>query len=124
MKHLPEWTYGMRDWQKAADLQLINKFNDGVKEFLTVATPGAGKTTFGNKSAYRFLRTGIADRVVVAVPTENLKRQWATAAAKFGIYLDPEVSNSQGMETSDYHGMVATYAQIGMNPEIHNLQQG
>ena len=46
------------------------------------------------------------------VPTEHLKTQWALAAAAVGIALDPKFSNSSSQMSSEYHGVVVTYAQV------------
>ncbi len=48
--------------------------------------------------------------VTVVAPTEHLKTQWADAAARVGISLDPKFSNSVGRHSDDYHGVAVTYA--------------
>ena len=50
------------------------------------------------------------------VPTEHLKTQWALAAAGVGIALDPKFSNSTAQTSSEYHGVVVTYAQVAKHP--------
>src|SRR4051794_1530319 len=57
-------------------------------DFIAVATPGAGKTTF----ALAALRTVLAarpGRVVVVAPTAHLKLQWAHAGVRLGLQLEP-----------------------------------
>ena len=75
----------LRPWQKAA----LDRFVEaGRPDFLAVATPGAGKTTF----ALTVARHQLAERpgrLVVVAPTAHLKVQWARAAAGFGLHLDP-----------------------------------
>ena len=52
--------------------------------------------------------------------TEQLKKQWAAAAASFaGIDIDPNFSNSDGMEAPDFHGVAITYALLGQDK--HNI---
>src|SRR5690606_34539921 len=45
--------------------------------------------------------------------------QWAQAGSRFGIALDPEFRNSQLHTAADFDGVVVTYAQVGMAPEVH-----
>ena len=46
-------------------------------DFLAVATPGAGKTTFALRIAAELLADGTVEAVTVVTPTEHLKTQWA-----------------------------------------------
>lgn len=110
----------LRKWQKKAfDLWLLKI--QSFKDFLCEATPGGGKTTFGLSCSHYALLNAIAERLCVVVPTDHLKRQWALAAAKLGIDLDPDFKNSQEQEAPDYHGVVITYAQLGQDPVVHQL---
>ena len=76
----------LRAWQQEA---LDQYERDQPKDFLCVATPGAGKTTFALRVALTLLQTRQVRRIVVVTPTEHLKVQWADAAARVGIQLDP-----------------------------------
>jgi superfamily II DNA or RNA helicase len=98
----------LRPWQKRA-LDLLAASSD--PDFLTVATPGAGKTTFALTAARAELseRPG---RLVVVAPTAHLKVQWATAAHAFGLHLDPAWSPGDGPLAPDLHGVVTTYQQV------------
>jgi superfamily II DNA or RNA helicase len=89
------------------------------EDFLAVATPGAGKTTFALRVATEMLADGTVDQLTVVAPTDHLKSQWAQAAAKVGIQLDPTFSNTVGGTSSDFHGVVITYAQVGLAPAVH-----
>jgi superfamily II DNA or RNA helicase len=51
-------------------------------------------------------------RVVVVAPTQHLKHQWADAALRFGLHLDPEWSARDGILPPDMHGIVTTYQQV------------
>ncbi|MCT9820017.1 DEAD/DEAH box helicase [Microbacterium sp. W1N] len=91
----------------------------GPRDFLAAATPGAGKTTFALRLASELLRRGVVDRLVVVAPTEHLKTQWADAAARVGIRLDPRFSNRHGMPSRQYHGIAVTYAQVAVKASVH-----
>jgi superfamily II DNA or RNA helicase len=84
-----------------------------------VATPGAGKTTFALRLAAELLADGTVEQVTVVAPTEHLKAQWAQAAARVGIQLDPTFKNTVGATSGDFHGVVITYAQVGLAPMVH-----
>lgn len=102
----------LRPWQKDA----LEAFAASEEpDFLAVATPGAGKTTFALTAALRHLadsNVGGRRRLVVVAPTAHLKYQWSAAAAAFGIHLDPAWSASEGPPPSDMHGVVTTYQQV------------
>ncbi|MET3963129.1 superfamily II DNA or RNA helicase [Marmoricola sp. OAE513] len=103
----------LRAWQHDAITQY---FTDNPRDFLTVATPGAGKTTFALTVASELLARRIIDRVTVVAPTEHLKTQWAQAAAKVGIPIDPTYSGGKGRTSGDYVGIAVTYAGVATNP--------
>ena len=107
---------GLRNWQKRA---LDTYLRDNPKDFLAVATPGAGKTTFALTVASELLRRRIVNRVIVVVPTEHLKTQWAQSAARFGISLDAHFSNTDGVNPA-MTGVCVTYAQVSMHPYKHH----
>src|SRR5690242_21112202 len=86
---------------------------------MAVATPGAGKTTFALRIAAELLADGTVEAVTVVCPTEHLKTQWATAAARVGIELDATFRNADVHSSRDFHGAVLTYAQVGMAPAVH-----
>ncbi|APT94883.1 hypothetical protein CSTAT_05860 [Corynebacterium stationis] len=105
----------LRAWQQAAlDKFLATK----PKDFMAVATPGAGKTTFALRVATELVDSRTVERVIVVVPTEHLKVQWSAAAARVGLSLDPYFTNSSAVNPS-FDGIVVTYAQVGMHPFKH-----
>jgi superfamily II DNA or RNA helicase len=113
-------SFSFREWQKECFDKALEYYFDDKKDFLAVATPGSGKTKLGLALAYYFLSHDLCDRVVVNTPTDNLKRQWAEDAAYFAqIDLDPDFSNAQRIETSDFHGVVLTYALLGMDKDFN-----
>ncbi len=103
----------LRAWQQAA---MTRYFAEQRRDFLAVATPGAGKTTFALTVAAELLGRRIVDRVCVVAPTEHLKVQWAEAAATAGIPLDPAYSAGKGKTSDDYVGIAVTYAGVAVNP--------
>jgi superfamily II DNA or RNA helicase len=68
------------------------------------------------------LSDGAVEQITVVVPTEHLKTQWAQAAAAMGIALDPKFSNSAAHTSSEYHGVVVTYAQVASHPTRHRVR--
>jgi len=103
----------LRAWQSAA---LTDYLARNPRDFLAVATPGAGKTTFALTVAAELLGRRLVDRLVIVAPTEHLKLQWAEAAARAGIPIDPTYSAGSGKIASDYVGVAVTYAGVGVNP--------
>lgn len=87
------------------------------RDFLAVATPGAGKTTFALTLASWLLHHHVVQQITVVAPTEHLKKQWAEAAARIGIKLDPEYS--AGPLSKEYDGVAVTYAGVGVRPMLH-----
>jgi superfamily II DNA or RNA helicase len=91
----------------------------GPRDFLAAATPGAGKTTFALRLATELLRRRVVTRIVVVAPTEHLKTQWADAAARVSLRLDPAFSNRHAMPARHYHGVAVTYAQVAVKASVH-----
>lgn len=106
----------LRAWQAEA-LELYRA--RAPRDFLAVATPGAGKTTFALRIATELLEARVVRRVTVVAPTDHLKRQWADAAARVGIRLDPSFSNAQGRHGHGFDGVAVTYAQVANKPALH-----
>ena len=105
----------LRAWQQEAlDLYLKNE----PRDFLAVATPGAGKTTFALTLAKLLLEKRIVQRLVIVVPTEHLKVQWSMSAAAMGMAIDPDFTNSSPFNSA-FDGVAVTYAQVGMKPTKH-----
>ncbi|GEL24699.1 hypothetical protein PSU4_36530 [Pseudonocardia sulfidoxydans NBRC 16205] len=109
----------LRAWQRSA---LARYLAGSPQDFLAVATPGAGKTTFALRVAAELLSDRRIDRVTVVTPTEHLKYQWAESAAQAGIPLDPEFRNSTGGTSADYTGIAVTYAGVAAHPMLHRAR--
>ena len=112
-------TQALRSWQRRA---LVRYLAAQPRDFLAVATPGSGKTAFALRVAGELLADGAVEQITVVVPTEHLKTQWAMAAARVGIALDPKFSNSAAHTSSEYHGVVVTYAQVASHPTRHRVR--
>jgi superfamily II DNA or RNA helicase len=104
----------LRPWQKRA---LDRLAGSDAPDFLAVATPGAGKTTFALCAAVQDVAANPGRRLVVVAPTSHLKIQWADAASRFGLHLEPRWSASGGRLPADVHGLVTTYQQVAASPD-------
>ncbi len=103
----------LRPWQKEA----LERFEaSGRPDFLAVATPGAGKTTFALTAAVQHLARHPDRRVIVVAPTQHLKLQWSRAAGRLDLHLEPQWSTRDGRLPADMHGIVVTYQQVAMQP--------
>lgn len=106
----------LRQWQQEA---LEKYLHDAPQDFLAVATPGAGKTTFALRVAKILMDAGVVQRLTVVAPTDHLKRQWADNAARVGIAIDPNFKNADGRHGAEYRGVALTYAQVANKPVLH-----
>lgn len=106
----------LRAWQAEA---LDAYFEREPRDFLAAATPGAGKTTFALRLATELIARRVVDRITVVAPTEHLKKQWADAAHRVGIRLNPSFKNGHAFGGRRYHGMAVTYAQIAVKAALH-----
>src|SRR3954465_15556759 len=116
--HAPATTSArpLRAWQQAA---LARYEEQSPRDFLVTATPGAGKTTFALTLAARLLSRREVARVIVVCPTDHLRLQWAEAADRMGIVLDPGLTNAVGPVRAGTQGYVTTYAQVAGKPMLH-----
>ncbi len=103
----------LRAWQAAA----LERYREiDPRDYLVVATPGAGKTSFALTVAADLLSRRVIDRITIVAPTDHLKTQWAEAAGRLGINIDPKFGTRQGRTSTDYQGIALTYAGVGVNP--------
>ncbi|MHA7146133.1 DEAD/DEAH box helicase [Arthrobacter sp. TmT3-37] len=109
----------LRQWQSEA---LEKYFRESPSDFLAVATPGAGKTTFALRVATELVDRGIVNRITVVAPTDHLKRQWADAAARVGLAIDPNFKNADGRHGGAFIGVAVTYAQVASKPMLHRAK--
>ncbi|WP_298251454.1 DEAD/DEAH box helicase [uncultured Arthrobacter sp.] len=109
----------LRQWQSEA---LEKYFHSSPSDFLAVATPGAGKTTFALRVATELVDRGVVNRVTIVAPTDHLKRQWADAAARVGLAIDPNFKNADGRHGGAFIGVAVTYAQVASKPMLHRAK--
>jgi superfamily II DNA or RNA helicase len=109
----------LRAWQRRA---LTKYLTQKPKDFLAVATPGAGKTVFGLRIAAELLSDRTIEAVTIVTPTEHLKHQWSEAAAVAGIAIDSNFRNGTGATSSDFQGVAVTYAQVAAHPTLHRVR--
>ena len=81
-------TQALRGWQRRA---LVRYLAAKPRDFLAVATPGAGKTTFALRIAGELLAERTVDQIIVVVPTEHLKIQWAAGRRPRRPVAGPQV---------------------------------
>lgn len=105
----------LRLWQREA---LEKYVAEAPQDYMAVATPGAGKTTFALTIARMLLDNRTVERIVIVVPTEHLKEQWAQSAQGMNIGIDPNFTNSSAFNSA-FDGVAVTYAQVGMKPSKH-----
>ena len=109
----------LRPWQRAA-FDAFSALSDDEPNFLAVATPGAGKTTFALTCA-RWALSQQRRRVVVVAPTSHLKVQWSLAAHRLGLQLDPDWTPGGGI-AKDVHGIVTTFQQVATGDTANVLK--
>lgn len=115
--NFPDTGRPLRAWQREALSVYAEKGEP--QDFLVTATPGAGKTTFALTFAQWMLKRNLVRRVIVVVPTDHLRNQWAEAANELGVSLDPTLSNDVARLADDFNGYVATYSQVALKPALH-----
>ncbi|MDQ6740094.1 MAG: DEAD/DEAH box helicase family protein, partial [Actinomycetota bacterium] len=109
----------LRAWQTQA---MESYFATEPQDFLAVATPGAGKTTFALRIATELIERAVVNRVTIVTPTDHLKRQWSDAAARVGIAIDPNFKNADGKHGRGFMGVAVTYAQVASKPMLHRAK--
>lgn len=109
----------LRAWQAAA---LEDYLTRDPRDYLAVATPGAGKTTFALRVAAELLARKVVHQLTIVAPTEHLKRQWAEAADKVGITVDPAFSGRTARTSRDFTGVAVTYAGVAAHPMLHRAR--
>ena len=112
----PDLLPSLRNWQRDA---YHAYFRTQRRDFLLVATPGAGKTAYALTVAAELLARREIAAITVVTPTEHLKHQWSQAAQALGIPLDSSYRNAQGRASADFTGVAVTYAQVAAHPALH-----
>jgi superfamily II DNA or RNA helicase len=115
----------LRGWQGEAIVEFFRHLGKHfsqetwpIRPFLVEATPGAGKTVLKCAIAMNMLAQGLADWIVIAVPTDTLRTQFARDAVRFNLHLfHGLLPKGQRPSVKEYNGEVVTYAQVASRPE-------
>ena len=113
---LGEWKLPLRRWQSEATRSWGEREPEND---LWVATPGAGKTTAAARLTHALLRQGSIEQVIIVVPRDHLKAQFARSLAAVGIHLDYAFSNGFPVLSQDMHGAVVSYQQVAIEPNVY-----
>lgn len=103
-----------RLWQQ----EFFEKWDNRIpnRPFMLIAIPGGGKTMAALDVCRRWIAGASDRRVLVIVPTDNLREQWRTEAVNFGLDLQ-----SKEFGTNFKHGFqggVTTYHFVANNPAL------
>ncbi len=110
--------FDLRDWQQEARERYHSRNGGTEQNFLVVATPGAGKTTFALTIAEDLISQGTIEQIVVVAPTAHLRIQWSQASSKRGIQLDHRFVNANGVIGKDFDGVAVTYQAVASEPML------
>ncbi len=105
-------TSTLRQWQQRALSRAIERAESGESDFLAVACPGAGKTTWALTVAEELVRRRVIDLVVVVVPSDELRSQWARNTST-GLSLREYDLRDVVVRKRGYDGVVTTYQALG-----------
>jgi superfamily II DNA or RNA helicase len=104
------FVYKPREWQEEFHREWDARKK---KSFLMIVIPAGGKTMAALETCRRWMAAGTDRRIVVVVPTDNLREQWREEAVKFGIDLQ---SKEFGTNFKDgFQGGVTTYSFVANN---------
>lgn len=87
-----------------------------INTFLLIAIPGGGKTQAALEVARRWMAAGPDRRVIVVVPTDNLREQWQEEGVKFGIELQTKEFGTNFKH--GFQGGVVTYSLVASQPLV------
>lgn len=102
-----------RRWQEEFFRQWMART---INTFLLIVIPGGGKTMAALEAARRWMAAGSDRRLIVVVPTDNLREQWREEAAKFGIELQTKEFGTNFKH--GFQGGVATYSLVASQPLV------
>lgn len=87
---------------------------DEYQPFMLIAIPGGGKTLAALEACRGWMEAGADRRLIVVVPTDNLREQWKDEATKFGIALQTKEFGTNFKH--GFKGAVATYHLVANQP--------
>jgi superfamily II DNA or RNA helicase len=112
---LDPWDVPLRRWQSDAVRGWARVRPDNA---LWVATPGAGKTTAAARLSHALLSSQEIAQVIVVVPKDHLKAQFAISFGQSGIHLEHRFSSGCPVLSADMHGAVVSYQQVAAEPDM------
>jgi superfamily II DNA or RNA helicase len=100
-----------REWQE----EFLQAWGDRkpAEPFMLIAIPAGGKTWAALEAARRWTAAAADRRVIVVVPTDNVKRQWKGEAVKFGMELQTKEFGTKFKE--GFLGAAVTYNLVSGN---------
>ena len=117
-----------RPGRRSATPSMAARCSGAVDERATHGTssqwprPGPARRRSRSQIAADLLAARQVRAITVVAPTEHLKQQWADAAARLGVRLDPRFTNAQGATGEGFDGVVVTYAQVAAHPMLHRAR--
>ncbi len=102
-----------RRWQEEFFRQWMART---INTFLLIVIPGGGKTMAALEAARRWMAAGSDRRVIVVVPTDNLREQWQEEAVRFGIELQTKEFGTNFKH--GFQGGVVTYSLVASQPLV------
>lgn len=100
-----------RKWQS----EFLRDWDDREphQPFMLIAIPGGGKTMAALEACRKWMAAGADRRIIIVVPTDNLREQWKEEAAQFGMELQ---TKEFGTNFKDgFQGAVVTYHLVANN---------
>lgn len=103
-----------RKWQK----EFLRKWEEREPNtpFMLIAIPGCGKTMASLEACRKWVSAAADRKIIVVVPTDNLRTQWKKEAFRFGIQLQTKEFGTEF--NSDFQGGVATYHLVANQPLV------
>jgi superfamily II DNA or RNA helicase len=99
--------YDLRRWQK----EFMNQWMARTSStFMLIVIPGGGKTVAALHAARSWMAAGSDRRVIVVVPTDNLREQWMEEASRHGIELQTKEFGTNFKH--GFQGGVVTYSLV------------
>lgn len=87
-----------------------------LPDFMLIAIPGSGKTMAALEASRRWIKSASNRRLIVVVPSDNLRTQWQAEALNFGMELQ---TKELGTNFKDgFQGGVTTYHKVASSPEL------
>ena len=109
-----DFNFNPRKWQ----LELFRTWDEREphRPFMLIAIPGGGKTLAALELCRRWMAAGSDRRIIVVVPTDNLREQWKEEAARFGIELQTKEFGTNFKH--GFQGGIATYHLVANQPLV------